>query len=69
MGAYALMTQFTGGAAVGAVVGHACVLHASDLTSVRESGHALPPLAAAVTTVRTNCCTPPPHTAEHEPVS
>ena len=42
--------------------GHACVLHGCVLV---RSSHAVPPLAAGVTTVRVSSCVPPPHEAEH----
>ena len=55
------------GEVVGATVGHTCVWHASVL--LLSAGHALPPLAAGVMTVRTNCWTPPPHAAEQLPTA
>jgi hypothetical protein len=62
-----LKTQSTGGAGVGGRVGHTCVLHATDCTLVATSGHALPPLAAGVSTARAIICTPPPHVTEQLP--
>ena len=61
------MTQLTAGAAVGATVGHTCVWHGA--VCVLSLGHALPPLAAGVITVRTNCWVPPPHEAEQVPTA
>ncbi len=64
----ALMTQSTGGAGVeGGNVGQTCALHDCVCMLDAASGQALPPFAAAVTTVRTSCCTPPPQVSEHEP--
>jgi hypothetical protein len=42
-------------------IGHACVLHAWFWL---KAGHAVPPLAAAVTTVRVWVCDPPPQRVE-----
>jgi len=79
---YALITQSTLGSdgdgdgvglvvgpLVGATVGHACALHDCVCVFVDGSGHAKPPFDAAVTTLRTICCTPPPHVAEHKPTA
>jgi hypothetical protein len=46
---------------------HACALHVSVLTFSESAGHALPPWAGDVTTLRMTVCTPPPHDREHEP--
>jgi len=60
------MTQSTGALLV--VAGQAWALHGTDCTLVDGSGHAVPLLAAGVTTERACICTPPPHEAEQLPM-
>jgi hypothetical protein len=57
------------GNGVEVLVGHACVLHATDDAYVDGSGHDAPPFDAGVNTLCIINCTPPPHVTEQRPTA